>query len=119
LKQYSEQFRELFLALGDEYVMKSFFFIYSKARGYTFEKEVLAKECGIPDDRLGDMMVKLGFIAKPKEVIINGEKRIVYTANQRHELIAVFVMVTEFFYALDSRGYNLQADCRWKPYFTK
>jgi len=119
LKQYFEQFKELFRAFGDEYVLKSFLFIYSKARGYTFEKEVLAKECGIPDDRLDDVMAKLGFIAKPKEVTINGEKRVVYAANQRHELIAVFVLVTEFFYALDSCGYNLQADCRWKPYFTK
>jgi hypothetical protein len=119
LKQYSEQFREFFEVLGDEYVMKSFFLIYSKAQRYTFEKEVLAKECGIPDDRLDDVMAKITFIAKPKEITINGEKRIVYTANQRHELIAVFVMATEFFYALNPRGYNLQANGRGKPYFTK
>jgi len=119
LKQYSEQFRELFESLGDEYVMKSFFIIYSKPRGYTFEKEVLAEECGIPGDRVDDVMAKLSFIAKPKEITINGEKRIVYTANQRHELVAVFVMVTEFFYALENQGYRFQADCRHKPYFTK
>ena len=119
LKKYSGQFRELFGALGDEYVMKSFFSIYSKPHGYTFEKEVLAKECGIPDDELDGVMEKISFIAKPKEITINGEKRVVYTANQRHELIAVFVMVTEFFYALNPRGYNLQASCREKSYFTK
>ena len=119
LKQYSEKFREFFEALGDEYVMKSFFLIYSQIQGYTFEKEVLAKECGIPDDRLDDVMTKLSFAAKPKEIIINGEKRIVYKANQRHELIAIFVMVTEFFYALNPRGYNLQANGRRKSYFTK
>jgi hypothetical protein len=119
LKQYSGQFRELFEALGDEYIMKSFFLIYSKPHGYTFEKEVLAKECGIPDDRIDDVMTKLSFAAKPKEITINGEKRIVYSANQRHELVAVFVMVREFFYALSPRGYNLQASGRNKPYFTK
>ena len=119
LKQYSGQFRELFEALGDEYIMKSFFFIYSKPHGYTFEKEVLAKECEIPDDKIDGVMAKLSFIAKPKEITINGEKRIVYTANQKHELVAVFVMATEFFYALNPHGYHLQAGCRWKPYFTK
>ena len=119
LKKYGGQIRELFEALSDEYVMKSFFHIYSKPRWYTFEKEVLAKECGIPDDRIDDVMAKLSFIAKPKEITINGENRIVYAANQRHELVAVFVMVTEFFYALGPSGYNLQSDGRWKPYFTK
>ena len=119
LKQYGGRFREFFEALSDEYVMKSFFFIYSKPHGYTFEKEVLARECGIPDDKIDGVMSKLSFAANRKEITINGEKRIVYTANQRHELVAVFVMVTEFFYALNPRGYNLQANCRYKPYFTQ
>ena len=120
LKQYSEQFRELFEALGDGYVLKSFFYIYSKPYRYTFEKEVLAKECGIPDDRIDDVMAKLSFAAKPKEITINGEKRVVYAANQRHELIAMLALMTEFFYATGSRGgYHMQATGRFKPYFTE
>jgi transcriptional regulator with XRE-family HTH domain len=121
LRQYAGQFRELFEALGDEYVMKSFFHIYSKPHGYTFEKEALARDCGIPGERLDDVMAKLGFAARPKEITINGEKRTVYAANQRHELVGAFVMVTEFFYATGerNRGYNLQANGRNKPYFAK
>jgi hypothetical protein len=120
LKQYSERFRELFEALGDEYVIKSFFNIYSKPYGYMFEKEVLAEECGIPDDRIDDVMAKLSFAAKPKEITINGEKRVIYAANHRHELIAMLAMITEFFYATGKNsGYNLQANGRSKPYFTK
>lgn len=120
LKQYSERFRVLFEALGDEYVIKSFFIIYSKPHGYTFEKEVLAKECGIPDDRIDDIMAKLSFAAKPKEITINGETRIIYTANQRHELVAALAVITEFFYATGNKSrYHLQGHGRYKPYFTK
>ena len=118
LKQYLERFRELFEALGDEYVIKSFFAIYAKPYGYIFEKEVLAAECGIPDDRIDDVMKKLSFAAKPKDVTINGEKRTVYTANQRHELIAMLAVATEFFYATgNNEEYNLQAENRHKPFF--
>ena len=120
LEKHSERFRQLFEALSDEYVMKSFFIIYSKPYGYTFEKEVLAEECGIPSDRIDDVMAKLSFAAKAKEIAINNEKRIVYAANQRHELVAVFAVIAEFFYAIyDCRGYNLQGTGRNKPYFAK
>jgi len=119
LEKHSERFRELFEALGDGYVIKSFFAIYSKPRGYTFEKEVLAKECGIPDDRIDDVMAKLAFAANPKEIEINGERRTVYTANQRHELVAALAVLAEFFSAIyDCHGYHLQSEARWqKPYF--
>jgi len=119
LKQYSERFRELFAALGDEYVIKTFYLLYSKPHGYTFEKEVLAKECNIPDDALDSVMAKLSFAVRSKEITINDEKRIVYTVNQRHELVAALLLLTEFFYAIsDCSGYKLQACVRNEPYFT-
>jgi transcriptional regulator with XRE-family HTH domain len=120
LEKHSEKFRELFEALGDEYVLKSFFAIYSKPYGYTFEKEVLARECGIPDDRIDGVMAKLSFAAKPKEIAINGETCVIYSANQRHELVAAFAVLAEFFYAVfDCHGYHLQGNGRNKPYFAK
>jgi len=119
LKQFSDLFRGLFEALSDEYVMKSFYAIYSKPQRYTFEKEVLAKECDIPDDKIDVVMEKLKFIATSREVTINGEKRTVYTSNQRHELIAALVLLTEFFYAISGMaGYTLQVCRRSKSYFS-
>ena len=120
LQQYSGKFRALFEALGDEYVMNAFFFLYSKPQGYMFEKDVLAQECGIPDHRLEDVMEKLGFIATPNEVVLNNEMRTVYATYQRHELIAMLALVTEFFYAKGKNsGYRLQADGRGAPYFRR
>jgi transcriptional regulator with XRE-family HTH domain len=117
-KQFSETFTKLFAALGDEYVMKAFYVLYSKPDRYTFEKEVLAAECGIPDNLIENVMEKLHFIVTSKEITVNDEKRTVYAANQRHELIAMLFMATEFFYAVSqNNGYQLQACCREKPLF--
>jgi len=116
LKQYRERFTKLFAALGDEYVMNAFYFLYSKPDRYTFEKEVLAAECDIPDSLIDDVMTKLFFVVASKEIFVNNEKRTIYTANQRHELIAVLFMVTEFFYGVDQyNGYQLQTCCRESP----
>ena len=120
LKNCSEHFRQLFEAMGDENVMKSFFYLYSKPNGYTFEKEVLSKDCEIPDEKIDDVMKKLYFAAYPKEITINGEKRMVYQVSQRHDLIAALVILTEFFSADNLRSiYHLQSDNRTKPYFAE
>ena len=119
LKQYAERFRQLFEALGDEYVINAFFALYAKPNGYIFEKDVLARECNIPDDRIDDVMDKLSFVATPGEIAVNGETRVVYTTNQRHELVAALAIITEFFYGnSDGHRYWLQAHGRNVPYFS-
>lgn len=114
--KYDEKYRDLFLALSDPYVLKSFFYLYSQKHGYTFEKEVLAKELSIPDDKIDDVMEKLCrfCFSSYDEYIINGEKRTLYIVRQRYELIAVFAMLNELIW--HANGFCLQSWNRTRPY---
>lgn len=117
--KYDEKYRELFEAFADPYVLKSFFYLYSKKDSYTFEKEVLAHECDIPDDRIDDVMDKLcRFCFRSHDQYeINGEKRTLYIVRQRYELIAIFAMLNELIW--HAQGFNLQACERTRPYLEK
>lgn len=114
--KYDEKYREFFEAFSDPYALKAFFYLYSQKDGYTFEKEVLAMECDIPDDKLDDVMLKLRRVCFKDfgEKEINGEYHILYILRQRYELIAIFAMLNEFIWY--SWGFNYQICERNKPY---
>ncbi|MDF2544763.1 MAG: putative HTH-type transcriptional regulator [Herbinix sp.] len=113
---YDEKYRELFEAFSDSYVLKAFFYLYSQEDLYTFEKEVLARECQIPEEYIDDVMTKLCRFCfwSHDELEINGEKRTLYIVRQRYELIAVFAMLNEFIW--HATGFTFQSCNRLKPY---
>jgi hypothetical protein len=115
--KYDKKYQELFESFADEYVLKSFFWLYSQKDGYIFEKEVLAKSCGIPEENIDQVMQKLcRFCFRDQdELEINGEKHMLYTVHQRYELVAVFAMLNEFLW--HANGFTLQSCGRNKPYF--
>ena len=96
--------------------MKALFLLYSKERGYVFEREVLAAECGIPDEKLLNVIANLNTIRAISidECEINGEKRILNTVVQRYEIIALLAVANE--YIFHAKSFNLQSDQRSKPY---
>jgi hypothetical protein len=114
LSFYDEKYREFFEALGNPYVMQSFFLLYSKDQSYIFEKEVLSKECDIPEDKIDDVIAKLSSlrVVYAEEMIINNEKKTMYFVRQRYELIAIFAMLNEFVY--HANYFNLQTNQRNK-----
>lgn len=117
--KYDEKYRQLFEAFADEYVLQAFFHLYAKPEGYTFEQEVLAKACNIPDEKMDSVMEKLCrfCFSSYREYDINGEKRMLYTVSQKYELVAIFAMVNEFLW--HSNSFRLHAHKRDKPYLEK
>ncbi len=105
----NEKYRELFEALGDEYVLKAFFYLYSKEPNYTFEKEVLAKTLDIPDEKIDNVIEKLNrfcFWHGGNEYEINNEKRTLYTVRQRYEIVALLAIANEFLFHANSFSYQ-------------
>lgn len=114
--KYDIKYQELFEAFADEYVLKSFFWLYSQKENFIFEKEVLANACGIPEENIDRVMQKLCRFCfwDNGEIEINDEKHMLYTVRQRYELVAVFAMLNEFLW--HANGFSLQSCGRTKPY---
>ncbi len=113
---YDEKYRELFEALSDEYVLKAFFFLYAKKNGYIFEKEVLAKECVIPETRIDatmNMLCQIGLLNQD-EYEMNDEKRVLFTVRQRYELVAMLALLNEYLW--HGKMFSYQVSQRRKPY---
>lgn len=117
--KYDAKYREFFEALSDEYVLKALFSIYAKNQPYIFEKEALAADCGIPEDKIDDVIDKLLIVSRKEssavsEYEINGEKRILYTIRQRYELVALLAVLNETIY--HTYTFDLMANYRSVPY---
>ncbi|MBE6585651.1 MAG: helix-turn-helix transcriptional regulator [Ruminococcaceae bacterium] len=106
--QDKEDLREIFAALSHPATVNALDYLYRKTEEYVFESAVLARDCGIPQEQidsvLGDLQT-LKMIRK-REIVINGEARILYHSRPNHKLIALFLMAREIGY----RGaYSLQS----------
>ncbi len=113
---YDEAYREMFEALSDTSTLKAFFKLFEKPLDFTFEAEVLAAECGIESESIEKTMgnlVRLRAVYSV-DITLNGEKRRLYTVNQRYEWIAILALLNEFVY--HCKSYNFQSCSRKKPY---
>lgn len=110
-----EELIKIFAALSSPDIFGAVECLYHKNGNYVFESSVLARECGIPEDRMSDViggLLQLRVIGE-KKVMINDSQRTLYYSRPHHKLIALFLMAREIGY----RGaYCLQADHRDKPF---
>jgi transcriptional regulator with XRE-family HTH domain len=112
-----EKIQRIFEALSDEYAMKAFFYLYSLDPEFIFEKEVLAEHCGIPADRIDDVIEKLTrFCITGSDQTVNDQIRTLYSCEKhRYELIAILALMNEFAY--HSKAFSLRKTLRTEPYF--
>lgn len=115
--KYDEKYREFFEALADEYVLKAFFYLFSREIHYTFEKEVLMEALKIPPERIDDVIEKLSrfcFDSRTNEYFIDGKKRFLFTVNLKYELVGFFAILNEFLFYGNSFT-TLHANSRTNP----
>ena len=112
----AEHYHKIFGALGDEYVLKALFALYAKEFNYTFEKEVLAQECEIPEDKIDDVLNKLRLfgLREPTNYEIDSKPRTLYTIWQKYSIMSVLIMLHETVY--NATSFHLQAWSRKTPF---
>ena len=95
----ADDIRQIFAALSHSDTMKAVVYLYHKS-DYIFESSVLAKECGISDDRIDDVMAELLSldVVTKQEVSVNGEDKIIYYLKTRCEIIALCLLAKEIGY---------------------
>ncbi len=112
-----EKLRKVFAALSSPETMRAVLWIHQKEANCIFEAAVPARDCGISDDRIDDVLNDLLFlgVAARKEVEINGTVHTLYKSKPSHEIIALLLFAGEL---LPQTSYCLQSDLRTKPYLS-
>lgn len=105
----------IFKLLSDIDVLSAVLFLMKTERSYTFEKEVLARNCGIQVDNITKVMEKLEqvSIVHKKIVNINDKSHTLYFYTPRCEILMLMIAAGEIGY---NGRYTLQADMRHSPY---
>ena len=77
-----EELMKVFSALSDRDTVEAMLYLYRQNTKYIFECGVLVRECGIAEEKISDVMQNLGRlrIVDKSACVINGEKRMLYTA---------------------------------------
>jgi transcriptional regulator with XRE-family HTH domain len=114
--KYNPDICRIFEALGDDTVMKIFFYLYSISENYTFEKEVLAKQFELSNEKMDDVIEKLlRFCISKKEIVINDQMKTLYSCHLHHyELVAILAIMDEFVY--HSKIFSMRMTNRKKFY---
>jgi len=110
-----EELIKIFAALSSPDTFSALEFLYRKTADYVFESSVIARECGISEDKISEVMddlAKLRVIRK-KDVTINDRVRTLYHSCPSHKLIALFLMAREIGY---KGAYSKQSCYRNKPF---
>lgn len=112
-----EVLQKVFAALSSPDTMTALLYLHRKKENYVFEREVLAKECQISEDKISDVMKQLVMlrVVWERKLAIDDRECVLYSSKPSHKLIALFLMAQEVLYA---GGYSLQADNRNKPLFS-
>lgn len=111
-----ESLQAVFSALSHTDTMAALIWLYHQPENYIFESAVLAKACGIQNDRTEAVMEELELlrIVRKQELAINGQNRILFYAQPSHKLIALFLIAKELGY---KGAYTLQVHHRNTPFF--
>lgn len=105
----------IFAALSHEDTVNALIWLYRKTENYVFESAVLARECGVGEDRIDRVMEELSLlrVVRKQELTVNDRQRILFRSRPTHILIALFLIARELGY----RGaYTLQSHCRNTPF---
>ena len=110
-----DELMKIFSALSDRDTVEALLYLYRKPQNYVFESGVLARECGITEEKLSSVMENLSQlrIVKKSDCVVNGEKRTLYTSCPSQKLIALFLIAREIGY---NGAYTLQAHQRNTPF---
>lgn len=110
-----EELIKIFTALSDRNTMEALLYLYRQEKKFLFESGVLIRECGIPEEKISDIMQNLNqlHIVDKSECVINGESRTLYSSYPSHRMIALFLIAREIGY---TGAYSLQSDFRQKPF---
>lgn len=110
-----QELQDIFAALSRPDTFNALIWLYKRPRDYIFESAVLAGDCGIDNeqiDRVTDDLILLRVLLK-QELIINGQKRILFYTTPRHNLIALLLIANTIGY---KGGYCLTVGNRNEPF---
>ena len=109
-----DNLQKLFSVLSHTHTLNALIDLYRKKENYVFESTVIARDCGIPEDEIENVMSELSFLGVicKSECIINGEKRTLYQSKPTHKILALFLIGGEVLY---KGAYSLQAHYRNEP----
>jgi len=109
---------KIFSALSSVDTLTALEYLYKRTNRYVFESAVLARDCGISDDKMGRVMsdlTELNIVSK-KNVNINGQAHQLYYSNPSQSLIAAILMAKTIKY---NGPYRMTAWIRKKPFISK
>lgn len=110
-----EEVQSIFAALSRENTLRALVYLYHRPENYVFESVVLAKESGMSNEEMDQVLDDLMLlkIVRRQEIPINGEKRMLYYSRPSHILIALFLMARQVGY---KGAYCFQAHNRKTPF---
>ena len=111
-----DELQEVFAVLSHKDTLDALVYLYHKPNEYIFEGAVLAKACGIKDERVREVLDELTLLGvlTGQDVSIDGQSRTLYCARQRPVLVALFLMAKEAVY---KGAYCLRRSVRENPFF--
>ena len=113
-----DDLQKIFAALSHTDTMNALIYLYHKNDNYVFESSVLAKECGIPIDRIDGVLDEL-FLLKTvwrQNITINGVERTLYSSKPSHNILALLIMARQVLY---KGAYSLQSHNRSTPFINE
>ena len=101
LSDEADQLKSIFSSLASPDTLQAILYLCKQKSGYTFEASALAEVTGIDKDKIDDVMHDLEVLnsVSKTELIINGEKRALYSIGYIHKLLSVFLTARELCYA--------------------
>lgn len=108
--------QRIFSLLASPDVLNALIAIHRHNDRYVFEKEVLAKECGIEDRRMDEVMEALLELqaVRKNEIELNGQKRVLYYAQPNLKWVSLLIIAC----ATDYRGARMMTGVlRRIPFF--
>ncbi len=113
--QEKEPMQKIFSDLAYPMVMEAIAYLFRHDHGYVFESEVLARDCGIPLEDVGEIMQRLWNLGMvfPRSVAVNGKERILFQNKPNYKLLALFIVGRELCY---DGSYAYQAHHRKEPF---
>ena len=114
LDEYKDKIHAVFECLADEDTMCAVRYVFAHENGYTFEKEVLAKECGTGEDKIDKVVKNLSVLSLVSEfkLDIDGAERHLCTSKQNRFVIMLLTVAALVDYC---GSYNMQSQNAHEP----
>ena len=114
LDEYKDKIHTVFECLADEDTMRAVRYVFAHENGYTFEREVLAKECGTEEDKINKVVKNLSVLNLVSEfkLDIDGAERYLCTSKQNRFVIMLLTAAAVADYC---GNYNMQSENAHDP----